>query len=53
MDESDRADQIRKEAGITYRGTLLRQTQVNEPGTIVASKQSAPLHDLLKIMLKK
>lgn len=42
-----------KEAGITYRGTLLRQTQVNEPGTIVASKQSAPLHDLLKIMLKK
>lgn len=42
-----------KEAGITYRGTLLRQTQVNAPGTIVASKQSAPLHDLLKIMLKK
>ncbi|MGJ2512533.1 serine-type D-Ala-D-Ala carboxypeptidase, partial [Salmonella enterica subsp. enterica serovar Paratyphi A] len=42
-----------KEAEITYRGTLLRQTQVNEPGTIVASKQSAPLHDLLKIMLKK
>lgn len=42
-----------KEAGITYRGTLLRQTQLNEPGTIVASKQSAPLHDLLKIMLKK
>ncbi|WP_254556636.1 D-alanyl-D-alanine carboxypeptidase, partial [Salmonella enterica] len=42
-----------KEAGITYRGTLLRQTQVNEPGTIVDSKQSAPLHDLLKIMLKK
>ncbi|MFV2737668.1 D-alanyl-D-alanine carboxypeptidase/D-alanyl-D-alanine-endopeptidase, partial [Escherichia coli] len=26
---------------------------VNEPGTVVASKQSAPLHDLLKIMLKK
>lgn len=42
-----------KQAGITYSGTLLRQTQVNEPGTIVASKQSAPLHDLLKIMLKK
>lgn len=43
----------RKQAGITYSGTLLRQTQVNEPGTIVVSKQSAPLHDLLKIMLKK
>lgn len=42
-----------KQAGITYSGTLLRQTQVNEPGTVVASKQSAPLHDLLKIMLKK
>lgn len=42
-----------KQAGITYTGTLLRQTQVNEPGTVIASKQSAPLHDLLKIMLKK
>lgn len=42
-----------KQAGITYSGTLLRQTLVNEPGTVVASKQSAPLHDLLKIMLKK
>ena len=42
-----------KQAGITWSGTLLRQTQVNEPGTVVASKQSAPLHDLLKIMLKK
>lgn len=42
-----------KEAGITYTGTLLRQTQVNEPGTVIASTQSAPLHDLLKIMLKK
>ncbi|MBV7405010.1 serine-type D-Ala-D-Ala carboxypeptidase [Enterobacter sp. ENT03] len=42
-----------KQAGITYSGTLLRQTQVNEPGTVIASKQSAPLHDLLKIMLKK
>lgn len=41
-----------KQAGITYSGTLLRQTLVNEPGTVVASKQSAPLHDLLKIMLK-
>ena len=42
-----------KQAGITWSGTLLRQTQVNEPGTVVASKQSAPVHDLLKIMLKK
>ncbi|XTZ38900.1 serine-type D-Ala-D-Ala carboxypeptidase [Salmonella enterica] len=40
-------------AGITYTGTLLRQTQQNQPGTVIASKQSAPLHDLLKIMLKK
>ena len=42
-----------KQAGISYSGTLLRQTQVNEPGSVVTSKQSAPLHDLLKIMLKK
>jgi len=42
-----------KEAGITYSGTLLRQTQVTTPGTVIASKESAPLHDLLKIMLKK
>ncbi len=42
-----------KDAGITYTGTLLRQTQINEPGTVIASTQSAPLHDLLKIMLKK
>jgi D-alanyl-D-alanine carboxypeptidase/D-alanyl-D-alanine-endopeptidase (penicillin-binding protein 4) len=42
-----------KQAGISYSGTLLRQTQPNEPGTVLASKQSAPLHDLLKIMLKK
>lgn len=42
-----------KDAGITYTGTLLRQTLVNEPGTIIASTQSAPLHDLLRTMLKK
>jgi len=42
-----------QQAGIGWSGTLLRQTQVNEPGTVIASKQSAPLHDLLKIMLKK
>ncbi|KNC90648.1 serine-type D-Ala-D-Ala carboxypeptidase [Trabulsiella odontotermitis] len=42
-----------KQAGISYTGTLLRQTLPDEPGTVIASKQSAPLHDLLKIMLKK
>lgn len=42
-----------QQASITYSGTLLRQTQVNQPGTAIASKQSAQLYDLLKIMLKK
>ncbi|MEB5921840.1 serine-type D-Ala-D-Ala carboxypeptidase [Franconibacter daqui] len=42
-----------KEADISYSGTLLRQTLANQPGTVLASKQSAPLHDLLRIMLKK
>lgn len=41
------------QAGITYSGTLLRQTLANEPGTVLATSQSAPLHDLLRIMLKK
>ncbi|WP_297205391.1 serine-type D-Ala-D-Ala carboxypeptidase [uncultured Pluralibacter sp.] len=41
------------EAGITYTGTLLRQTLPKDPGTVLASTQSAPLHDLLRIMLKK
>lgn len=45
-------DELRQ-AGITYSGTLLRQTQPTEPGTVLVSTQSAPLHDLLKIMLKK
>ncbi len=40
-------------AGIDYTGHLVRQTQVTEPGTVLAATQSAPLHDLLKIMLKK
>lgn len=40
-------------AHITYSGTLLRQTLANEPGTILASKQSLPLYNLLKTMLKK
>lgn len=42
-----------KEANISYSGTLLRQTLASQPGTVIASKQSAPLHDLLRIMLKK
>ncbi len=42
-----------KQAGIAYSGTLLRQTLANEPGTVLATTQSAPLHDLLRIMLKK
>jgi serine-type D-Ala-D-Ala carboxypeptidase/endopeptidase (penicillin-binding protein 4) len=42
-----------KDAGITYTGTLLRQTLINEPGTVIASTQSVPLHDLLRTMLKK
>ncbi|AGN85920.1 serine-type D-Ala-D-Ala carboxypeptidase [Enterobacter sp. R4-368] len=41
------------DAGINYTGTLLRQTQENQAGTVIASKQSVPLHDLLKQMLKK
>ena len=42
-----------KQAGIAYSGTLLRQTLANEPGTVLATTQSASLHDLLRIMLKK
>ncbi|MEX0492410.1 serine-type D-Ala-D-Ala carboxypeptidase [Raoultella terrigena] len=41
------------QAGITWSGTLLRQTLANDPGTVLASTQSAPLRDLLRIMLKK
>lgn len=41
------------QAEITYSGTLLRQTQTNAPATVLAASQSAPLHDLLQIMLKK
>lgn len=41
------------QAGITWSGTLLRQTLANDPGTVLASTQSVPLHDLLRIMLKK
>jgi len=42
-----------QDAGIDYSGHLLRQTQATPPATALAEKQSAPLHDLLKIMLKK
>ncbi|QHM73688.1 D-alanyl-D-alanine carboxypeptidase DacB [Mixta intestinalis] len=42
-----------QDAGIDYSGHLVRQTRVTEPGTLLAETQSAPLHDLLKIMLKK
>lgn len=41
-----------KDAGITYTGTLLRQKTSQRARTVIASTQSAPLHDLLKIMLK-
>lgn len=40
-------------ADIDYSGHLLRQTRVTPPATVLAQTQSAPLHDLLKIMLKK
>ncbi|WP_130833674.1 serine-type D-Ala-D-Ala carboxypeptidase [[Erwinia] mediterraneensis] len=42
-----------RQAEIDYSGHLLRQTQVTSPATVLASTQSAPLHDLLKTMLKK
>lgn len=45
-------DELRQ-ANIRYSGTLLRQTQVNPPGIAMASTQSAPLRELLRIMLKK
>lgn len=40
-------------AGIDYSGHLVRQRLVTPPANVLASTQSAPLHDLLKIMLKK
>ncbi len=42
-----------QEAGIDYTGHLVRQTQATQPATVLAETQSVPLHDLLKIMLKK
>lgn len=41
------------QAGITYSGALMRQTTLKESGQILASTQSPPLHELLRIMLKK
>jgi len=41
------------QAGIKIDGNLKRQTQPSQEGTVLAQTQSAPLHDLLKQMLKK
>jgi len=41
------------DAGIDYTGHLVREKRQNAAGTVLAQTQSAPLHDLLKIMLKK
>ncbi|WP_114192179.1 serine-type D-Ala-D-Ala carboxypeptidase [Edaphovirga cremea] len=41
------------QAGIQIDGNLKRQTTPSPAGTILAQTQSAPLHELLKIMLKK
>ncbi|GAA3586902.1 serine-type D-Ala-D-Ala carboxypeptidase [Gibbsiella greigii] len=41
------------QAGIVIKGHLKRQTQPGMKGEVIAQTQSAPLHDLLKIMLKK
>lgn len=42
-----------KQADIEIGGTLLRQTLPTPAGQVLAQSQSAPLHDLLHIMLKK
>ncbi|WP_173636087.1 serine-type D-Ala-D-Ala carboxypeptidase [Paramixta manurensis] len=42
-----------QQAGIDYTGHLVRQTRANAAGTVLAQTQSAPLHDLLKSMLKR
>ncbi|WP_156292737.1 serine-type D-Ala-D-Ala carboxypeptidase [Serratia oryzae] len=41
------------QAGIQISGHLKRQTIPGLSGTVIAQTQSAPLHELLKIMLKK
>ncbi|MCU5773411.1 serine-type D-Ala-D-Ala carboxypeptidase [Erwiniaceae bacterium BAC15a-03b] len=42
-----------QDAGIDYSGHLVRERRQNDAGTVLAQTQSAPLRDLLKIMLKK
>ncbi|WP_145520512.1 serine-type D-Ala-D-Ala carboxypeptidase [Yersinia mollaretii] len=42
-----------KKADIQIDGSLRRQTTPSPAGSVLAQTQSAPLHDLLKIMLKK
>lgn len=41
------------QANIRITGSLRRQTQPGPAGTVLAQTQSAPLHDLLTVMLKK
>lgn len=42
-----------QQADIHIKGSLRRQTQPGPAGSVLAQTQSAPLHDLLTIMLKK
>ncbi|CNK36790.1 D-alanyl-D-alanine carboxypeptidase [Yersinia mollaretii] len=42
-----------KKADIQIDGSLRRQTTPSPAGSVLAQTQSVPLHDLLKIMLKK
>ncbi|WP_213990483.1 serine-type D-Ala-D-Ala carboxypeptidase [Sodalis sp. dw_96] len=42
-----------QQADININGTLRRQTNPTAAGTVLAQAYSAPLHDLLRIMLKK
>lgn len=45
-------DELR-DADISIKGSLRRQTQPNPVGTVLAQTQSEPLHELLTSMLKK
>jgi len=42
-----------QQADISINGTLLRQTNPTAAGTVLAQTYSIPLHDLLRVMLKK
>lgn len=42
-----------QKADIDYQGHVIRQTQASPLGKVLASHQSAPLHQLLHTMLKK